>query len=316
MNLTNARWLIKKKKEGLYCIPGKFFIDPIYPVNKALITHAHTDHARPNNKFVLSTPETIEIMKIRYGQNFCDNFQTIKYNQKLNINNVVVSFIPAGHILGSSQIFLEYKGYRILVSGDYKRITDKTCDSYQVKKCDTFITEATFGLPVFLHPNDRTEINKILKSIIRNQQSIHLIGTYALGKCQRILSLLREAGYDETVYLHGALFNITKFYIKSGIELGKVENISVLRSEDYSNQIVLCPPSALHDRWSRRFKNPIKGIASGWMSIKQRVKQKNIQLPLVISDHADWDELLLTVKENNPEYVLVTHGREEALVFI
>ena len=314
MKLTNANWLIKKK-EGLYCIPGDFYIDPLYPVKKALITHAHTDHARPNNHFILGTKETIEIMKIRYAKSYCTNYQVINYNSPLTINNINITFIPAGHILGSSQILIEYNGCKVLISGDYKRVEDKTCKSYENKKCDIFITEATFGLPIFSHPFDKDEIKKLLESIIKNNQKPHLIGVYALGKCQRILSLLRDAGYDETIYLHGALMKITDYYVSEGVRIGKVKNTSDLNMSELKNQIILCPPSALHDKWSRKFKNPIKGIVSGWMNIRQRIKQKNIQLPLIISDHADWNDILLTTKENNPEKVLVTHGREEALVF-
>ena len=314
MKLTNANWLIKKK-EGLYCMPGDFYIDPLYPVEKALITHAHTDHARPNNHFILGTKETVEIMKIRYAKSYCTNYQVINYNSPLTINNIVITFIPAGHILGSSQILIEYNGCKVLISGDYKRVEDKTCKSYQNKKCDIFITEATFGLPIFSHPSDNDEIKKLLESVIKNNKKPHLIGVYALGKCQRILSLLRDAGYDDIIYLHGALVKITDYYVSQGIKIGKVKNASDLNLTELKNQIILCPPSALHDKWSRKFKNPIKGIVSGWMNIRQRIKQKNIQLPLIISDHADWNDILITTKENNPEKVLVTHGREEALVF-
>ena len=314
MKLTNANWLIKKK-EGLYCIPGDFYIDPLYPVKKALITHAHTDHARPNNHLILGTKETIEIMKIRYAKSYCTNHQVINYNSTLKINNIDITFIPAGHILGSSQILIKYNGCKVLISGDYKRVEDKTCKGYENKECDIFITEATFGLPIFSHPLDKDEIKKLLESVNKNNEKPHLIGVYALGKCQRILSLLRDAGYDETIYLHGALMKITDYYVSEGVRIGKVKNTSDLNLSELKNQIILCPPSALHDKWSRKFKNPIKGIVSGWMNIRQRIKQKNIQLPLIISDHADWNDILLTTKENNPEKVLVTHGREEALVF-
>jgi len=170
-------------------------------------------------------------------------------------------------------------------------------------------------LPIFSHPFDKDEIKKLLESVIKNNEKPHLIGVYALGKCQRILSLLRDAGYDETIYLHGALMKITDYYVSQGVRIGKVKNTSDLNLSELKNQIILCPPSALHDKWSRKFKNPINGIVSGWMNIRQRIKQKNIQLPLIISDHADWNDILLTTKENNPEKVLVTHGREEALVF-
>ncbi len=314
IKFLNSSWL-KKKKEGLYCIPGDFFIDPILPVKNAVITHAHTDHARANNTNVLATFDTIEIMKIRYGENFCERYQIINYNEKLYISNVSVKLIPAGHIIGSAQICLEYKGHKVVISGDYKRVFDKTCAEYQIEKCHTFVTEATFGLPVFSHPRDVDEIEKLINSLLQNDKCIHLIGVYALGKCQRVISLLRDIGYNETIYVHTALLKISEYYVNRGIDLGKIKKVSCLEPSNFSNQLVLCPPSALNDRWSRKFKNSIKGIVSGWMNIKQRVKQKNIQLPIVISDHADWDDILLTVKEINPNQVLVTHGREEALIF-
>ncbi len=309
----NNSWLVKKK-EGLYCRPGQFFIDPLLPVKRAIITHAHADHARPSNKIILATKDTINIMRLRYGKNFCHSYQILNYNQSINIFGVKVKLIPAGHIIGSSQIYMEYKGEVIIASGDYKRRKDMTCEPFEVVKCNTFITEATFGLPVFSHPNDKIEAKKIINSLKKNKECTHLIGVYALGKCQRLISILRELGFDDTIYLHGALSKISNYYINKKIKLGLIKNFSELKTNNYLNKVVLCPPSALADRWSQRFKNVIKGFVSGWMHIKQRVKQKNIQLPIIISDHADWYELLSTIREINPEKVLVTHGREYALV--
>ena len=314
MRKTNINWL-KKKREGLYCIPGNFFIDPVFPVEKALITHAHTDHARPNNKSIFSSKETIELMHLRYGESYCSDFQIARFDEKIKINDVTVQILPAGHILGSIQFLINYKGYRLLISGDYKRTKDKTCLSYEPVECDTFITEATFGLPIFNHPNDESEVKKLIKSIKANVNKTHLIGVYALGKCQRLITLLRNLGYDETIYLHGALTKISDFYSKNNIKLGNISNISECSRSEYANKLVLCPPSSLNDKWSQKFKNVVKGYASGWMRIRQRVKQKNIELPLILSDHADWGEILKTVNDVNPNEVLVTHGREEALVY-
>jgi len=313
MRKTNINWL-KKKREGLYCVPGNFFIDPVFPVEKALITHAHTDHARPNNKSIFSSKETIELMHLRYGESYCSDFQIARFDEKIKINDVTVQILPAGHILGSIQFLINYKGYRLLISGDYKRTKDKTCLSYEPVECDTFITEATFGLPIFNHPNDESEVKKLIKSIKANVNKTHLIGVYALGKCQRLITLLRNLGYDETIYLHGALTKISDFYSKNNIKLGNISNISECSRSEYANKLVLCPPSSLNDKWSQKFKNVVKGYASGWMRIRQRVKQKNIELPLILSDHADWGEILKTVNDVNPNEVLVTHGREEALV--
>ena len=306
------KWLIKNKN-GLFCKPGNFYIDPIKPVERALITHAHTDHARPNNKKILATKETINIMKIRYGDNYCKTKQNISYGESINISGVRVKFIPAGHILGSAQIFLEYEGEKVIVSGDYKRKYDKTCIPFEVNNCNTFITEATFGLPIFVHPDDKLEAKKIIDSIKTNAQQTHLIGVYALGKCQRLISLLRDLGFNKTIYLHGALIKISNYYISDGVNLGMIKSASELK-DFKGGELILCPPSALHDRWSQKFKNAVKGFVSGWMTIRQRIKQKNINLPVVISDHADWKELIQTIIEVSPENVFVTHGREEALL--
>ncbi len=313
MQKTNINWL-SKKKEGLYCNPGQFYIDPILPVEKALITHAHTDHARPNNKLVFSSKETLDLMKLRYGENYCSSFQVSSFNESLNINNVKIKTLPAGHILGSVQFLLEYKGYKLLISGDYKRALDLTCEAYAPSKCDTFITEATFGLPIFNHPDDKVETLKLIRSLESNVHSTHLVGVYALGKCQRLISLLRKHGYDRRIFLHGALTKITKYYSDLGIKIGEVMNVSEKKPDELSNSLILCPPSSLNDKWSQKFKNVIKGYVSGWMRIRQRIKQKNIELPLIISDHADWNEILRTVNDVEPSEVLVTHGREEALV--
>ena len=313
MNKTNINWL-KKKREGLYCIPGDFYIDPILPVDKALITHAHTDHARPNNKKILSSKDTIELMKLRYGENYCKTSQICKYGDTIQINDVKVKILPAGHILGSIQFLIEFRGYKLLFSGDYKRRLDPTCDKYEPSNCDTFVTEATFGLPIFSHPDDKEETKKLINSLNENNNTTHLIGVYALGKCQRLICLLRSLGYDDTIYLHGALIKISEYYSNIGISLGKVCNVSKMKPTQLVNKLILCPPSSLNDKWSQKFKNVLKGYVSGWMKIRQRIKQKNIELPIVISDHADWNELLQTVKDVNPTEILVTHGREEALV--
>ena len=262
----------------------------------------------------MGTEDTINIMKLRYGKNYSKYSQTIHFNKSININGVNVKFIPAGHIIGSAQIYLEHQGEIVIVSGDYKRRKDMTCNPFEVHKCNTFITEATFGLPIFSHPNDKQETLKLIESIKKNKNCCHLIGVYALGKCQRLISLLRELGFDDEIYLHGALMKISNYYQNRKINLGVLKNVSDLNSNNYSNKLILCPPSSLSDRWSQKFKNVLKGFVSGWMSIKQRVKQKNIQIPIVISDHADWKELLATIEEISPDNVLVTHGREEGLI--
>jgi putative mRNA 3-end processing factor len=203
----------------------------------------------------------------------------------------------------------------LIISGDYKRSYDPTCAEFKAESCDVFITEATFGLPVFKHPPIEQELQKILTSMQENSARCHLIGVYALGKCQRVIVGLRELGFTDTIYLHGALIKLCELYQAHGVELGALAHAADLTLKESAGKIVLAPPSALHDRWSRRFAEPLVGLASGWMRIRARAKQKGIDLPLVISDHADWDELIRTIEEINPAEIWVTHGREDALIY-
>ncbi|MBA2651729.1 MAG: ligase-associated DNA damage response exonuclease [Tatlockia sp.] len=313
--MTHPRQLLAIKKEGLYCIPGDFYIDPISAVKNAFITHGHSDHASSGHQNVYATSPTVEIMKNRYGD-LCANFlHPLAYFERLTINQVDCYLLPAGHILGSAQIVVEYQDFRLIISGDYKRAPDPTCEPFVVKACDLFITEATFALPVFKHPPIEREISKLLASLSTFPERCHLIGVYGLGKCQRFIKTLRLMGYLEPIYLHGSFNKLCDYYQSIGIDLGDLQPASKLDLELSKGKIVLCPPSALHDRWSRRFSHTVISMASGWMQIRARAKQKGIELPLIISDHADWFELIQTIKEINPKEVWVTHGQEEALVY-
>ena len=305
-------WL-KITEKGLCCLPGSFMIDPMRPAERALVTHGHADHARPGNKHVLATSETLAIMKARYGA-AAGNGQAVAYGEVTEINGVSVTYIPAGHVLGSAQIVLDYNGQRIIVSGDYKRRRDPTCAPFQVMPCDVFITEATFGLPVFRHPPDHTQIAKLLERLAANPERCVQLGAYALGKCQRLICLIREAGYTDTIYLHGAMVSLCTLYQDLGVDLGDVQPVGVTPKDDLRGKIILCPPSTLHDRWSRRLPDPIAAAASGWMTVRARARQKLVELPLIVSDHADWEELTTTIKDVQAEQIWVTHGREDALV--
>jgi putative mRNA 3-end processing factor len=227
---------------------------------------------------------------------------------------VTVRLAPAGHVLGSAQVVIEHRGSQIVVSGDYKRRPDPTCAAFEPQTGDLFVTEATFGLPVFRHPPDAHEIEKLLHSVRLFPERCHLIGVYALGKCQRLIALLRAAGYDAPIYLHGALLGLTGLYREFGIDLGPVLHCTGVGREELRGRIVLAPPPALADRWTRRLPDPVVALASGWMRVKQRAKARGIELPLVISDHADWDELTATLDDVQASAIWVTHGREEALV--
>jgi putative mRNA 3-end processing factor len=298
---------------GLYVEPGDFFIDPTRAVDRAVITHGHADHARPGNTHVLATPETLAIMKTRYGDAAGEG-QSLAYNAPIDINGVRVWLAPAGHVLGSAQAVVEWQGCRVVVSGDYKRRYDPTCTPFEVVPCDVFVTEATFGLPVFRHPPDADEIAKVLRSLALFPERAHLIGVYALGKCQRVIALLRREGYDRPIYIHGALAALCALYRQLGVDLGELRLASEATKDELKGQIVLSPPSASSDRWSRRLPDPITAVASGWMRVRGRARQRGVELPLVISDHADWDELLLTIEQVEAPEIWVTHGREEALI--
>ena len=305
--------LLYPRPEGLYCAPGDFFIDPTRPVDRAVITHGHADHARAGHGTVLATQATLDIMRVRYGEDFTGRALPLAYGEVVQRDGVSVSLAPAGHVLGSAQAVVRWKGMTIVVSGDYKRRRDPTCAAFEPVPCDVFVSEATFGLPVFRHPPDHEEVGKLLKSVAQFPDRTHLVGAYALGKAQRLIRLMREAGWDRTIFVHGALEQLNALYQSHGVELGPLEPATSTTRGDFAGQIVIAPPGAIADRWSRRFADPVSAFASGWMRVRARARQRAVELPLIISDHADWDELTSTVAELNPAELWITHGREEAL---
>lgn len=305
--------LLTLTPEGLYCPDAKAHIDPVRPVERAIITHGHADHARAGHGAVLATRQTLDIMAIRYGANFCGQAQALDYGEALSLGSVTVSLYPAGHVLGSAQVLLEDASGRTVVSGDYKRHEDPTCAPFELVPCHTFVTEATFGLPVFRHPLASEEVAKLLASMAMFADQTHLVGAYALGKAQRVMAELRAAGYERTIYLHGALEKLTDYYQSQGVDLGPVELVGK-RGKELAGELVMCPPGQLTDRWSRRFGDPKTVMASGWMRVRARARQRGAELPLIMSDHADWDDLCRTIMETGAEQIWVTHGAEEALV--
>ena len=302
---------IDPRPEGIYVPAADIWIDPSRPKARALVTHGHADHARGGHGEVWATPETLAIMDARYGQ---QTARPIAHGEVVRFGEVEARFVPAGHVLGSSQIVLDHRGERIVVSGDYKRRADPTCAPFEPVPCDIFITEATFGLPVFRHPDTAEEIAKVLDALAANPDRCVLIGAYALGKAQRVICELRNAGHDAPIYIHGALQRLCDLYRDHGVELGALLPATDTPKADMKGHIVMAPPGALNDRWSRRLPEPITAMASGWMRVRQRARQRNVELPLILSDHADWDELTATLTELRPKEVWVTHGREDALV--
>ncbi len=305
------------RPEGLYCAPADAYVDPHRPVPRAIVTHGHADHARSGHGAVFATPETLHIMRTRYSDEAVAGGIALDYHQKVEVSNGVTLWLaPAGHILGSAQAVLEYGGSRIVISGDYKRHDDPTCTPFEVVPTDVFVTEATFALPVFTHPPIAHEIDKLLRSVHTLPDRCHLVGVYALGKCQRLMLALREGGYDQTLYVHGALVKLTQLYEELGHDFGSwtpVADLAQRERDALRGKIVLCPPSALADRWSRRLPDPLPVMASGWMQIRARVRQRRAELPLIVSDHADWNDLIQTALDTGARDVWITHGRVEAL---
>ncbi|MGN6064749.1 MULTISPECIES: ligase-associated DNA damage response exonuclease [Brevundimonas] len=306
--------LLRPTPAGLYCPIGDFYVDPVRPVDRAVITHGHSDHARPGHGSVLATPETLAIMAERYGPDFAGRTQPAAYGETTQVNGVAVRFAPAGHVLGSAQAVIERDGLTMVVSGDYKRRRDPTCLPFEPVRCHVFISEATFGLPVFVHPSDEEEIARLVHSLAQFPERAHLVGAYALGKAQRVIRLLREAGWDRTIHVHGALERLNRLYQNEGIDLGSLAPATGLKAGALGGEVVIAPPSAIQDRWARRFADPVTAFASGWMGVKARARQRGVELPLVISDHADWPELIQTFEELVPEEIWITHGREEGLL--
>ena len=304
---------IRPEPHGIHIVPADCWVDPSRPVAKALVTHGHADHARGGHGETIATPETLAIMELRYQTR--DGAIPVRYGETISLaGGVDATFVPAGHVLGSAQILLEHAGERVIITGDYKRRADPTCPPFEVTPCDIFITEATFGLPLFTHPPITDEIGKLLKARQDRPEGCVLVGAYALGKAQRVIAELRAAGHSDPIYLHGAMEKMCRLYEDFGVDLGELRLVSDHSKEDLRGAIVVCPPSALNDRWSRRLPDPLTAMASGWMRVRQRARQRNVELPLVISDHADWNELTTTIQEVNPRETWITHGREDALL--
>jgi len=309
--------LLCPSPKGLYCPIGDFHVDPVRPVPRAVITHGHSDHARAGHGEVLATRETLDLMALRCGANFAGTTRAIAYGESVEINGVTVSAHPAGHVLGSAQIRLEWRGLVIVVSGDYKDArlgADPTCVDFEPVRCHVFVSEATFGLPVFRHPPAQQEVEKLLASVRVFPERTHIVGAYSLGKAQRMMALLRAAGHDAPLYLHGAVSSITDYYRARGQDFGELRPVAGATKAAFAGAIVIAPPMAMTDLWARRFADPVACFASGWMRVRARARQRGVELPLVISDHADWDGLTRSICATGCEELWVTHGAEDALV--
>ena len=302
--------LIEFTDKGLCCPQGQFYVDPWKPVPKAIITHAHSDHARPGNQHYLCHHDTKPLLQLRLGEN---NYESIAWNENIFINGVQVSLHPAGHMIGSSQIRIEYKGEVWVVSGDYKTEDDGISSAFEPLKCNTFITESTFGLPIY-NWKPQSEIYQNIKDwIIENceEEKTSILIAYSLGKAQRLLHPIAETG--KKIFLHGAVWNAHQALVKAGWQLPEVERVWYdAPKEIYKGQVVIAPSSAESSPWIKRFTPYAIGICSGWMQVRGNVRRKNADAGFVLSDHADWQGLLQAIKMTGAEKVFVTHGFQSA----
>ncbi len=291
-------------------------IDPSRRAACALVTHAHSDHARAGHGTVIATAETLALMEVRLGARFAGTRQVAHYGVPFRLGAATITFFPAGHVLGSAQILVEAGGFRAVVSGDYKRQPDPTCAPFRPVACDLFVTEATFALPVFRHPPAAGEIARLLRSCARFPGRAHVVAAYSLGKTQRVIATLREAGYERPVFMHPAMAPVCAVYRDAGVDLGPLEVRAEGDGRALAGEIVLAPPVVLpqSSAWAAGLADPVVAVASGWVRVLSQARQRGAELPLVISDHAGWDELTGTIVETGAREVWVTHGAHEALV--
>lgn len=308
-----AQDLIQLRPEGLYCPAGDFHIDPWRPVPRAMITHGHGDHARMGMGAYHSTRIGLPILEWRLGEQI---HVTHEYGEPFQMGAATVSLHPAGHVLGSAQVRVEVDGEVWVASGDYKRQHDPTCAPFEVVRCDTFITEATFGLPIYRWP-DTSEVARDIvawRDHCGERGEAAILYCYALGKAQRVLAEL-AAHTDKPVLLHGAVANGVDVYRRCGVRLLETQPVSETeKGRDYAGELILAPPSAAGSAWIRRFRRAQQGFASGWMQLRGNRRRRNYDRGFVVSDHADWPDLMRTVRETGATRVIATHGNTDAII--
>lgn len=297
------------KKEGLYCPAGNFYIDPRGAVDRALITHAHSDHARSGHKNYLCSDSSKPLLQIRIGNK--NKIESLPFGKSQTIGDGRVSFHPAGHILGSAQIRIEVGGRVWVVSGDYKPQADRTSEPFELVTCDGFISECTFGLPVYRWQPEEEIYDQINRWWKENKKSGHgsLVFAYSLGKAQRVL-----AGLDPSIgpiYAHSAVHPFLEHYQNAGVLLPEVRKID--KEKDFSGAMIIAPPAVEDSSWMKKFRRVKRGFASGWMAIRGPRRRKNIDRGFVLSDHADWPGLIDVISQTGAEIVKVTHGNGDAL---
>lgn len=302
--------LIKFTDKGLFCAAGNFYIDPWKPVDKAIITHAHSDHARGGSNYYLCHHHSLPLLKLR----LCDIIvESLQWNETINMNGVKVSLHPAGHIIGSSQIRIEHDNEVWVVSGDYKTEDDGTSGQFEPVACNVFVSESTFGLPIYHWKPQQEIFSSIKKWIGENQEAgkTSVLIAYSLGKAQRVMQGIRDM--DLKIFLHGAVWNVHQTLLEAGYDLPPAERVfPETPKEKFKGQVVIAPPSADGTPWMKRFSPYSVGVCSGWMQVRGNVRRRNADAGFALSDHADWKGLISSVKATGAEKVFVTHGFQAA----
>lgn len=302
--------LIEFTNNGLYCATGDFYIDPWRPVEKAVITHAHSDHARTGSGSYLCHRHTLPLLQLRLGEN---NYQPVEWNEVITINGVKLSLHPAGHIIGSSQVRLEYRGEVWVISGDYKIENDGISGAFEPVKCNTFITESTFGLPIYNWKSQEEIFNNIQNWILDNHAAgkTSVLMAYSLGKAQRLLPCIEATGLP--VFLHGAVYNVHQALVNAGFTLPPVQRVQPdMPKELFKANVIIAPGTADGTPWMKRFAPYSTGVCSGWMQVRGNLRRRNADAGFALSDHADWNGLLQAIKATGAEKVYVTHGFQAA----
>ncbi len=305
--------LVSPTEHGLYCAAGNFYIDPWRPVDRAVLTHAHGDHARSGSHAYFAAESSLDILRRRLGADA--PLIGVDYGRAFEVGDARVSLHPAGHVLGSAQIRIEAQDQVWVITGDYKRAADPTCAPFEPVTCDVLISEATFALPCYRWPETRVVVDEIFRWWRSNRDAgrASVLFCYALGKAQRVLAEL-TAFTDESVFAHGAVLPLIEDYRRAGVRMLPVAPVERERRADYSGALVIAPPSASGSPWMRRFGDAATGFCSGWMCIRGARRRRGYDRGFVLSDHADWPALLQTITESRAQRVLLTHGYSDALV--
>jgi putative mRNA 3-end processing factor len=302
--------LIEFTDKGLFCRQGNFYIDPWRPVEKAVITHGHSDHARAGRASYLCHAYTKPILELRLGEH---PYQTADWNENIFMNGVQVSLHPAGHIIGSAQVRVEYQGEVWVVSGDYKTENDGISGAFEPVRCNTFISESTFGLPIYHWKPQQQIFEEMITWIAQNRENAKtsVLIAYSLGKAQRVLHGLKETA--ENIFVHGAIWNMHETLLRAGWDLPRVHRLTPETPKElYRGSVVIAPPGADGSPWMKRFSPYSVGICSGWMQVRGNARRRNVDAGFAMSDHADWKGLLQAVKETGASKVYVTHGFQAA----